>query len=172
MIRVVRSRSETAESGVNYCKYAADTELQSPGFVSCRTWENIASETTWKRALCDKSVVRWTQKDLLLIEWEIDNIHQGWYYQNWCLCNIFQSPSSRSSHSVTGVTAVKPRHAALLYVNIALPGPAQMCNASPAHRYMLNTTTWPHIHAVILHSFDLLAILGRLECVLIRIFYF
>ena len=74
MIRVVRSRSETAESGVNYCKYAADTELHSPGFVSCRTWENIDSETTWKRVLCDKMN---TQKDLLLIEWEIDNIHQG-----------------------------------------------------------------------------------------------
>ena len=39
-------------------------QIQSPGFVSCRTWEIIASETTWKRALCDKSVVRWTHKKI------------------------------------------------------------------------------------------------------------
>ena len=55
------------------------------------------------------------------------------------------SAAPRSSHSVTGVTAVKLRHAALLYVNIAAAKPgragAQMCVMHPTHRYILNTKT-------------------------------
>ena len=50
----------------------------------------------------------------------------GWNYKNWKLGNIL--PRAEWSHASPGpMTAVKPRHAALLYVNIA---GQNVCNAS------------------------------------------
>ena len=63
----------------------------------------------------------------------------GWNYKNWKLGNIL--PRVKWSHASPGpMTAVKPRHAALLYVNIAGQNvcnaptqPAPTGNATPPH---------------------------------------
>ena len=98
-----------------------------------------------------------TDFHVLLIKWKVDNIHQGWYYQNWCLCNISRvsalsfSPPPLSFRDRRD-SCQAPSRSFALRQHSSGQATAQMWVMHPAHRYILNTKTWPHIHTEILHK--------------------